>query len=142
MAESLLQNTVYHGEKKRWNLEKYIAVHAEQHGILTSLIPYGHAGIDDRSKVRHFLNGVKTMQFEPVRLRIMADDLLAHDFTRVTGLYQDYLKGLASYSPPHQELNISGASTGGGKGDDDDVEDRYYTNEEYLEMGDGKKENL
>ena len=50
-AESLLRNTKYEGEKRRWNFEKYVRIHVEQHAILQSLKAHGYAGIDERSKV-------------------------------------------------------------------------------------------
>ena len=53
LAEKNLKYTVYKGESKIWNFEKYVHVHMDQHQILTDLIEHGYAGIDDRSKVRH-----------------------------------------------------------------------------------------
>ena len=54
-AESRLEKTTYSGEKRNWNFEKYIKVHADQHAILEGLVDYGYAGIDEQSKVRHLL---------------------------------------------------------------------------------------
>jgi hypothetical protein len=55
MAEMKLTTTLYHGEKCRWNFERYVKVHTDQQAILQGLVEHGHAGIDERSKVRHLV---------------------------------------------------------------------------------------
>ena len=49
-AEQKLMNTTYCGETRRWNFERYITVHQEQHTILEGLMQHGHTGIDECSK--------------------------------------------------------------------------------------------
>jgi hypothetical protein len=44
--------------KRRWNFEKYVKLHVDQHAILQGLVAHGYAGIDERSKVRHLMNGI------------------------------------------------------------------------------------
>ena len=46
-AESRLEKMMYSGEKRNWNFEKYVKVHADQHAILEGLVDYGYAGIDE-----------------------------------------------------------------------------------------------
>ena len=55
-AEAKLKDSSYHGEKCRWNFERYVHMHQDQHTILPSLVHHGYAGIDERSKVRHLLD--------------------------------------------------------------------------------------
>ena len=50
-AEDKLKDTSYSGEKRRWNFEKYVKTHVDQHAILTGIVEHGYSGIDDRSKV-------------------------------------------------------------------------------------------
>jgi hypothetical protein len=59
-AEIKLTSTLYNGEKKRFTWETYVRIHTEQHSVLNGLKDYGYAGIDDSSKVRHLLKGIKT----------------------------------------------------------------------------------
>jgi hypothetical protein len=59
-AETKLTSTLYNGEKKRFTWEKCVRIHTEQHSVLNGLKDYGYAGIDDSSKVRHLLKGIKT----------------------------------------------------------------------------------
>jgi hypothetical protein len=59
-AETKLTSTLYNGEKKRFTCETYVRIHTEQHSVLNGLNDYGYTGIDDSSKVRYLLKGIKT----------------------------------------------------------------------------------
>jgi hypothetical protein len=59
-TETKLTGTLYTGEKERFTWETYVRIHTEQHSVLNGLKDYGYAGIDDSSKVRHLLKGIKT----------------------------------------------------------------------------------
>jgi hypothetical protein len=59
-AETKLTGTLYNGEKKCFTWEPYVRIHTEQHSVLNGLKDYGYIGIDDSSKVRHLLKGIKT----------------------------------------------------------------------------------
>jgi hypothetical protein len=50
-AENKLTSTVYNGEQRRWDFEKYVNVHKQQHSIMEGLVEHGYTGIDPRSKV-------------------------------------------------------------------------------------------
>ena len=79
-AEAKLKDTSYSGEKRRWNFEKYVKTHVDQHAILTGLVKHGYYGIDYRSKVRHFMAGINTKVLDPVKTQIMASAALRNDF--------------------------------------------------------------
>jgi hypothetical protein len=59
-AETKITSPLYNGEKKRFTWEAYVRIHTEQQSVLNGLRYYGYAGIDDSSKVRHLLKGIKT----------------------------------------------------------------------------------
>jgi hypothetical protein len=59
-AETKLTGTLYNGEKKRFTWEIYVRINLEQHSVLNQLKDCDYAGIDDSSKVRHLLKGIKT----------------------------------------------------------------------------------
>jgi hypothetical protein len=59
-AETKLTGTLYNGEKTCFTWETYVITHTEQHSVINGLKDYGYAGIDDSSKVRHLLKGIKT----------------------------------------------------------------------------------
>ena len=63
-ADRKLQNPYYDGERKTWGWNKYVPFHKEQHAIMESLTDYGYSGMDDSTKVHHFLQGIKSPQLE------------------------------------------------------------------------------
>jgi hypothetical protein len=92
MAEMKLTTTLYHGEKRSWNFERYAKVlHMDQHAILQGLVEHGYAGIDERSKVWHLVAGIKTNMMDHVKTRIMSDARLCTDFAACVNLFQDYI---------------------------------------------------
>ena len=63
-AEGKLQNSHYDGERKEWDWDKYVIIHKEQHAIMESLLDYGCSGMDNGTKVRHFLQGIKSPELD------------------------------------------------------------------------------
>ena len=90
--EKILEMTTYQGKKGRWTFEKYVRMHKEWHAILASLQEHGYAGIDDRSKVRHLLNGIKDKSLNVVKTQVLASATLMQDFEQTTGLYKDFIE--------------------------------------------------
>jgi hypothetical protein len=41
-AEDKLKNTVYNGEQHRWDFERYVNVHKQQHSIMEGLTEHGY----------------------------------------------------------------------------------------------------
>ena len=142
MAEDKLKSTVYNGEQRRWDFEKYINVHKSQHSIMEGLVEHGYTGIDPRSKVRYLLDGIKTDKFDSVKTRIMSDAALRNDFDACVTLYQDFIKQtVKSKSTP--TVGISEIKTSsGGKRKSEAVEDRYYTKAEYDALSAEAKKEL
>jgi hypothetical protein len=139
-AEDKLKSTVYNGEQRRWDFERYVNVHKQQHSIMEGLVEHGYTGIDPRSKVRYLLDGIKTDKFDAVKTRIMSDERLRNDFDSCVTLYQDYIRQ-TSKSKTSATVNISELKTGT-KRKADHVEDRYYTKEEYSALTAPQKKEL
>jgi hypothetical protein len=129
MAEDKLKSTVYNGEQRRWDFEKYINVHKSQHSIMEGLFEHGYTGIDPRFKVRNLLDGIKTDNFDSVKTRIISDATLRNDFDACVTLYQDFIKQTAkSKMTPTVGIYELKTSAGGTKRKSAaGVEDRYYT---------------
>ena len=66
-AENKLKDSSYHSERRRWNFGKYICMHQDQHTILEGLVEHGYAGIDERCKVCHLLDGIKTNELDTAK---------------------------------------------------------------------------
>ena len=135
-AERKLQNTAYTGEKRRWNFERYVRVHVDQHNILEGLTKHGYAGIDERSKVRHLVAGIKTKDLDSVKTRIMSDAALRQNFDACVNLFQDFIeqKGLSNVRESHVAAMITGKDEEGNGNPDFSIEDRYYTRDEYKKL--------
>ena len=144
-AESKLTSLTYKGEGRRFNFEKYVRLHVEQHTILQGLTVHGYAGIDPRSKVRYLLSGIQTRDLDVTKNQILASEELRKDFDKSVNLIKDYLKQCLS-SKGQDERYISGVGTAAKPAADEDadmsVEDRYYTYNEYQKLSHAKKLGL
>jgi len=147
-AERQLQSASYTGEGRRWTFEKFVRLQVEQHHILVNLVHFGYyAGIDNRSKVRHLLDGIITTKFDAVKMQIMASSDLMKDFDRCVKLYKDFITQSKSHgresqiaavitpdpnkdSTPDKNKKISGSE----KKADMTVKDRYYNKTKYSEL--------
>ena len=160
-AERKLQTTSYTGEQRRWIFEKYVKIHVDQHDVLQGLMVHGYAGIDNRSKVRHLVAGIKTTTLDSVKTRIMSDAALHQDFDACVNLYKDFIKQKSASSTTHDSTIASFKSSGGSKGGngggngggnkrggqhnvtpDMSMEDRYYSKKEYDALSPAKKAGL
>jgi hypothetical protein len=143
-AERKLMDTTYSGEKRRWNFEKYVRLHVEQHAVLEDLVQFGYSGIDEGSKVRYLVRGVKTDKLDTVKTSILGRADLRNDFTASATLFKDFIEQMKSQQPDH---DITIAAVGGNNKNDDDsnssiegnkkvipdmsIEPRFYSKKEY-----------
>jgi hypothetical protein len=163
-AERILETTSYSGEKRRWNFEKYVSMHKEQHSILTELMDQGYAGIDDRSKVRLLNQGIKTKELDVPKTQILSSAVLRSDFDGAVSLYKTFIEQMAPSNPTFQinetrttynrndtnkwnRVKKSSDKKRSRDRDDDggidnDVEDRYYSSQEYSAMPKSKRRGL
>ena len=109
-AETKLKSVTYSREKKKWDFEKYVRTHVDQHSILEGLTGHGHAGIDDGSKVRHLIAGIKTSALDSVKTRIMLDAALRTDFEACVTLYKDFIKQSTALQNPTISISATTVS--------------------------------
>lgn len=141
LAEDKLKNTVYNGEQRRWDFEKHVNVHKQQHLIMEGLAEHDYTGIDPRSKVRYLLDGIKTDKFDAVKTRIMSDEQLRSNFDGCVTLYQDYMRQTTK-TKSSNTVNISEVKVGSKRKHDAVVEDPYYTKDEYNALSSEQKKEL
>ena len=147
-AEAKLKDSSYHGEKRRWNFEKYIRMHQDQHMILQSLVQHGYAGIDERSKVRHLLDGIKTNELDTAKGQIWASPALQNNFDDCVTLFQDFINNKRTATTRTSTIASIGTKRmrqeGGGMDTEPNmsVDDRYYTGKEYAMLSKAKKLGL
>ena len=152
--EHKLRTATCSGEKRRWNFEKHVKTQEDQFAIAKSLEALGHAGIDDRSKVRHLTTGIKTAALDSVKTRIMSDATLRNDCQACVNLFQDFIQQRSSNELKESAisaLHTDTSANGGNKRDRGDrkpsdmekykdvqpdmsVEDRCYTFKEHKEL--------
>jgi hypothetical protein len=112
-ADTKLTGTLCNGEKKRFTWETYVRIHTEQHSVINGLKDYGYAGIDDSSKVRHFLKGIKTTELDVCKMQVMASPYLRDDFASTVELYSTFIKQMKAENP---HINVSEVNFARGKG--------------------------
>jgi hypothetical protein len=141
MAERRLSSLSYIKETRRWDFEKYVRTQVDQHLVLEGLTEFGYSGIDERSKVRHLMDGIKTDALDSVKTRIMSDAALRADFNACVSLYKDFISQSESKQKA-RSLQISAVGTMEGGDDSSDVEDRFYPRPEFEALTDRQKEKL
>ena len=90
-AEHKLIDATYRGEGRCWDFERYVTLHKEQHTFLEGLKEYGYAGMDEGSKTRHLLAGIKTTALDSVKTQILCNPELRQDFAKCEVLFKDYI---------------------------------------------------
>jgi len=90
-AEKELDGHRYNGESRNYSLEQHILTHLKAHAILEDLKEFGYHGIDERSKVRKFVDSIKTKSLDTIKGQIMASADLRTDFDKCTTLFKDFL---------------------------------------------------
>jgi hypothetical protein len=90
-----------------------VGVVYQQHSVLNGLKDYGYAGIDDSSKVCHFLKGIKTMKLDVCKIQVMDIPTLRHEFAWTVEFYSTFTKQMKDDNP---QLNVSEVSFASGKG--------------------------
>jgi hypothetical protein len=87
MVTEALRTTSYHGMQQSWNLKMFVNLHRQQHSVLEGLVKHTYAGTDERSKVRHLLDGIKTNKVDVVRNQIIANADYRNNFDMCATFY-------------------------------------------------------
>ena len=98
IAERQLRDVSYFGEKPNWTFKKVVTVHKEQYHVLISLEKHAYKGIDERSKVRHLIDGVKTAKLDTIKATILSFSEYRNSFDRCVTLHKDF--GASDESQP------------------------------------------
>jgi predicted HNH restriction endonuclease len=147
--EAEFDSLSYSSETRRWNFEKYVSKHVELYHV---------------AQVRKLLNWIKTDTLDAVRNQVMSDQVLAGDFDRVVNLFKDFLvQRKALFKPDNSSAGIAAVSSskpGSNKRKNPrtsnkrntrrrssnisavEVQDRYYTPQEYSQLSQDQKKAL
>jgi hypothetical protein len=132
-----------------------VRIHTEQHSVLNGLKDYGYAGIDDSSKFRHLLKGIKTSELDVCKAQVMASPSLRDDFADTVELYSTFIK---QWKAENHQLNVSEVSFARGKAGKNaygkrqstgisnvsnaNVDDRFFEKHEYNALTPDQKNTL
>ena len=86
LAKKMLEKTISTREICHWNFKKHVKTHVDQHITLEGLMPLGHSGTDERSKVRHLNAGIKTPKLDVPRTQIIFSTSLHSNFEGAVAL--------------------------------------------------------
>jgi hypothetical protein len=104
VAETKLAITLYNGEKKIFTWDAYVWIHMEHHTVFNDLKEYGYSRIDDSSKVRILMKGIKATELDVCKAKIMASPTLCDNFTATVELYFTRIKQMKAENP---QMNVS-----------------------------------
>jgi hypothetical protein len=154
-AETKLTGTLYNGKKKHFTWETYVRIHTEHHSVLNGLKDYEYADIDDSSKVRHLLKGIKTTELDICKTQVMASSSVRDDFSATVELYSTFINQMKAENP---QLNVSEVSFARGKAGKNSfgkhnssgisnvsnaaVDDRFFEKHEYHALAPDQKNTI
>jgi hypothetical protein len=132
-----------------------VRIYTEQHSLLNVLKDYRYAGIDDSSKVRHLLKGIKKTELDVYKTQLMTNPSIRDDVASTVELYYTFIKKMKA---ENTHLNVSEVSFYCGKGGKNSfgnlgsagisnvsnaaVDDRFFEKHEYHVLSPEQKSKL
>jgi hypothetical protein len=148
----------YTGEGRRWNFKQYVSRHVDLHARAKELERFGYAGIDEASRVRRLMAGIKTSKLDSVKGSIFTQgEKVQNNFEAVVSAYTNFIAQDASFRTSQGNSQIAAVAgtnetdSGGGNRQNKrpqgqisqvNVTDRYYTREEYAKLSKEEKAAL
>jgi hypothetical protein len=120
--------------------------------VLNGLTDYGYSGIDNGTKIRKLMAGIKTDALDTVNAAVLASPALNTNYPDVATLYGDFIKqqkiesAIMNVSDAHITRHHNGpASVAGSNYEssyDGVVEDRFYNHAKYRTLSPDQKNEL
>jgi hypothetical protein len=160
---TLLRDTFYTGEKRRFDLAKYFGVHKDAHNNLEKAHDQTNGAypmMDECSKVRHLLDGIHTKSLDAAKAAILNDARIHNDYDSAVDLLHTFVTqgqhgGRGRGGDPAARGHRSGRfGRGGGRGGcairdagadavaAEAVVGRYYTPPEFKALGPGQRKQV
>ena len=137
-AEKTLATSRYHAETRTFTFEKLVLMHLKAHGILESLVEHGYVGIDERSKVRHLMDSIKTKTLDAAKAQIMANPDLRTNFNACVTLFKDFIAQERSANGNERQVAALTLGNSGGS----DPNNRYVPDPEWQAMSKDERDNV
>ena len=119
---------------RNFTLEKALTKHVDCHDRLSGLEEYGYTGLDNGLKVSYLTDGIVAPHLQVCTTQILASPDLRQDFDGCANLYRDYERVAGDKATTR---NVSGVESG-----EVQIEDRFYTDDEYSKLSDAQKREL
>lgn len=140
MYENEISSMNYLGEhaSKNFDFERYSSRQLELHQLLNGLTEQGYHGIDERTKVRYFLNGLKHESMIPCKLHINSSPEIRSSFDACVRVCKAFLQQEAQQQSAKKSLHIAAlnaaAAGDGGVSVEDQQLVRWYEKPEWLAL--------
>ena len=121
--QDMIRNILYHGEKSRWGINRYVLEHKKCHEERYQLVIHGHHDFTEREKVYYLLRGIKVHDLEATITMIESSDEHRENFESAQLLLTEAVRRAAARKLTR---TISMTATGrcgrgnSGRGDDHD----------------------
>ena len=146
--EGKLQSSSYDGESQRFTYDKYCDIHQLAHTRLQALVGNGYHGIDEGTKIRHFLAGIKTDKLKTA-VELVRGNPDFPTYELVARRIKDSvvtLKPIKASDRRRPDRNISTVKDKDLPYPDVEadmsVEDKFYTDEQWKAMSKSKKKGV
>jgi len=137
-AEKILATSRYHAETRTFTSEKLVRMHLKAHSIFESLVEHGYVGIDERSKVRHLMDSIKTKTLDAAKAHIMANAGLRTNYNACVTLFKDFITQERSSNGNERQVAALNITWGSGS----DPNDRYVPDPEWQAMPKDEKTKI
>jgi hypothetical protein len=153
--EGKIKSAHYSGESQRFNFAKYAEIYKTAHNRLHKLTKHGYSGIDEGTKIRHFLEGIKDEKLKTAVELVRANPEY-RTFDKVHRRIWDTVVVVNKIDPKNPNSNSRGTRNVGAvrvtnsKGEevftdvepDTNVDDKYYTPKEWSKLSNAKKKGV
>ena len=147
--EAKMQNATYTGESSRFGFDSYVNIHKTSHTRLEALKQHGYAGVDEGTKKRNFLNGMKCPKLATV-VEVVRSNEQYETFDEVVRRIKDSVVVMKPTKAPPSSRNINALSVTNQKGEeifpgvepDTSMEDKFYPSKEWAKLSAAKKKGV
>jgi len=140
--EAKVQNATYEGESNRFGYDKYMEIHKTAHSRLATLIPYGYQGMDEGTKIRHFLNGIVTDKLKTV-VELVRNNPDYNTFELVARRIKDSVELMKPTRVARRQVaDLRVNQPFGDVEADMNVEDKYYKPKDWAKLSAAKKKGV
>jgi hypothetical protein len=98
-AETKLNNALYNGENERFTWETCVRIHMEHHVVLNGMKEYGYSGIDESSKVRILMKGIKRTELDVCKANITTNPAMRDNSAAKVELHSTFIKQTNTDNP-------------------------------------------